>query len=265
MISPFLLKHIELGNWVIGEVSAHLIRQFQKIQVPLESEPGITARSLSYYRKVELRNCLISSKSQGVADLTTSVDAVNAVNSIFKQDVENGELSVGFDSIESEKINSALSLIKKTNETISRLLTSNISLFLKADRVHFRSASHPHLMGAIILGKKAFDQTLEGLATSIVHELAHQELYLLNLLDRLVIKEFDFNQIHAPFQGRKRPPIGRLHSMWALYRMVRFQNDLNNSNERFRNLLIENCEAFNSNELTDFGRFLVSITAKQVA
>jgi hypothetical protein len=265
MISPAILKHLEQGDWVVGEISRHLVRQFKSFQASLCNEPGLTVRSLSHYRKVDLSKCQLSSNSQGIYDLSTTSDSIGAVNSIFQQDIENATLSSGFNSFESERIMQALKLVENSDPYIFRLLVNNISVYLKADGVHFRSASHPHLMGAIILGEKAFGQTNAGLATSIVHELAHQELYLLNLLDRLVIREFDFNQIHAPFQGRKRPPIGRLHSMWALYRMVRFQKVLGSSNERYKKLLKENCEAFDSQELTDFGKFLVSVTSKQVA
>jgi hypothetical protein len=95
--------------------------------------------------------------------------------------------------------------------------------------------------------------------------MAHQELFLVNLLDRLVNEPWDYNQVHAPFQGIKRPPIGRLHSLWALYRMVQFQRSTGNVNQKHQNLLRQNVKAFEDQELTSFAKKLVEIAGRQAS
>lgn len=72
MIKQSMLQHIESGNWMVGQISDHLIRQFKKFQIPLGIEPRITARSLSHYRKVDLIDCFFNSKSKGLIDLSVS-------------------------------------------------------------------------------------------------------------------------------------------------------------------------------------------------
>jgi HEXXH motif-containing protein len=61
-----------------------------------------------------------------------------------------------------------------------------------------RSFSHPHFFGCLFL---VLDREPDELAVSIVHEMAHQEMFLLNLTNRLVVEGADFNLAHAPFQG----------------------------------------------------------------
>lgn len=265
MISAALIKHVEIGNWVVGEIADHLIRQFSKAQAHTENKPGLTERCLSHYQKVALPEVVLKSKSLGLQDLEMSANAKYAIDAIFKKELEQAEVRESFLSLEAEKIGAAMTLISNSNPQLYRLILKVVTVFLRADNVHFRSASHPHILGALVFGPKVVDQTVEGIAVSIVHELAHQELYLLNLLDRLVMKEFDYNEIHAPFQGRKRPPIGRLHSLWALYRMIQFERTIGVSIEHHSELLKANCAAFEKSELTDFAKFLVTVTAKQVA
>lgn len=265
MNNSSIQHHLESGDWVVGEISDQLKSRLSKNQPTIEQEPGLTARSLAHYKRLNLFEVKIQSDSIGLEDLNVSAEARSAIDSILNREIQGARLSSGFSISEREKLKSALDLIRKHDSSIELLLNKLVQTFLKAENVHFRSASHPHLMGSIILGTKATEQSVEKLAVSVVHELAHQELYMLNLLDRLVIKAFDHNEIHAPFQGRMRPPIGRLHSMWALYRMVQFQRKIGVCIEKHANLLKQNCQAFDSKELTEFGKFLVKMTEKQVA
>lgn len=88
--------------------------------------------------------------------------------------------------------------------------------------------------------------------------MGHQELFLINTLDRIVNHEFDFNMIHAPFQGRERPPIARMHSLFALYRMVQLERKSGISRGANSELMKENLNGFSDGELTDFGSSIVS-------
>lgn len=130
--------------------------------------------------------------------------------------------------------------------------------YMKLENVGFRSGSHPHAFGCIFFGTRIREFTEKEVAVSIVHEMAHQELFLLNLLDRLVESEADFKLVHAPFQGIVRPTIGRLHSLYALYRMVEFEQQASLSSDRHADLLYATAETFTPGDLTEYGAKLVA-------
>lgn len=134
---------------------------------------------------------------------------------------------------------------------------------MKLAEVTFRSGSHPHAFGCVFFGERISEFSMPEVATSIVHEMAHQELFLFNLLDRLVQSEADFKLVHAPFQGTKRPTIGRLHSFYALFRMVEFQRGAGIPSSRHSDMLLATSETFEPNDLTDYGQRLVSAIVKR--
>lgn len=147
-----------------------------------------------------------------------------------------------------------------------QLLEKWVSSYLLLKSVSFRSASSPHAFGCIFFGENMDRLSHKDLAVSIVHEMAHQELFLFNVLDRLVQAEADFNLVHAPFQGVVRPPIGRLHSLYALFRMVEFEKQACLPYERHEQLVFSTIDSFQSFELTDFAKQLIqSIKARTAA
>ncbi len=121
----------------------------------------------------------------------------------------------------------------------------------------FYGASHPHLMTMILLGDKFFQVNKLDRALSLVHEMAHQELFLINTLDRLVEYGSEYNMIHAPFQGKERPPIARLHSLFALFRMVQLERQNNILLSNNLDLLVANIKSFRNGELTPYGMKVV--------
>lgn len=154
-------------------------------------------------------------------------------------------------------ITTAERFIASKSMATGELLERWISTYLLLGDVYFRSGSSPHAFGCIFLGEKMDSLAFENLAVSIVHEMAHQELFLFNLIDRLVNAEADFNLVHAPFQGIKRPPIGRLHSLYALFRMVEFEKLADIPHERHQQLLLDTIHSFEEFELTDFAKRLL--------
>lgn len=138
-----------------------------------------------------------------------------------------------------------------------------ISGYCKLDNAIFRSASLPHAFGCIFFGNGLWESTAAQAAVSIVHEMAHQELFLINLVDRLVLGEADFKLVHAPLQGRLRPTIGRLHSLHALYRMVEFEHVVGIDPSRHVEQLLATADTFGPNDLTDFGMNLVNAVVKR--
>jgi hypothetical protein len=126
------------------------------------------------------------------------------------------------------------------------------------NEVNFRGASHPHFLGTLFLQVRDND-TLFDFMVSLIHESAHQELFLLNFVDRLINSQFDYNLIHAPYQNKERPPIGRLHSLHALYRMIQFIKIIDPKNENLNFYISKfklNLNSFMPGELTEFGCFL---------
>lgn len=156
-----------------------------------------------------------------------------------------------------EQIQDAESFIGTKAKQTRRLHELWISSYLLLENVTFRSASSPHAFGCIFFGENMDRLDYKNLAVSIVHEMAHQELFLFNVLDRLVETKADFNLVHAPFQGTVRPPIGRLHSLYALFRMVEFEKQAGLPHERHQQLVFETIDSFKDFELTDFAKQLV--------
>lgn len=156
-----------------------------------------------------------------------------------------------------ELVQNAENFIGKSARQTRIHLERWISSYLLLENVSFRSASSPHAFGCIFFGENMDRLDYKNLAVSIVHEMAHQELFLFNLLDRLVRTEADFNLVHAPFQGVVRPPIGRLHSLYALFRMVEFEKQAGLPHERHQQLVFDTIDSFKKFELTDFAKRLV--------
>lgn len=156
-----------------------------------------------------------------------------------------------------ELVGAAENFIGKKAKRTASLLELWISSYLLLENVTFRSASSPHAFGCIFFGENMDRLDYENLAVSIVHEMAHQELFLFNVIDRLVETKADFNLVHAPFQGTVRPPIGRLHSLYALFRMVEFEKQAGLPYERHQKLVFDTIDSFDDFELTDFAKQLV--------
>jgi hypothetical protein len=163
-----------------------------------------------------------------------------------------------------------LSLIVKAERFLSEIAPRTFALkdrwvnsYMKLEDVGFRSGSHPHAFGCIFFGERIKEFTAQEVAVSMVHEMAHQELFLFNLLDRLVEAEADFKLVHAPFQGTVRPTIGRLHSLYALFRMVEFEKQAGLRSDRHADLLFATAATFEPGDLTEYGKKLVSAVVRR--
>ncbi len=160
-------------------------------------------------------------------------------------------------------ISEAEELLSFYAPTTSVHLKKWISGYCKLDNATFRSASLPHAFGCIFFGDGLWESTPAQAAVSIVHEMAHQELFLINLVDRLVLGEADFKLVHAPLQGRLRPTIGRIHSLHALYRMIEFERVVGIDHSRHVEQLLATAQTFGPNDLTAFGLSLVNAVVKR--
>jgi HEXXH motif-containing protein len=193
--------------------------------------------------------------------------------------VEQGQVEVGAAAadalvggspshgVDGNNIAAAVALLRATDPLLAKAFDEAIEGVVIVDGVAFRSASHPHGFGVIFLSAERCRSAPAEIALSLVHELAHQELFLVNLIDRLVREGSDHSLLHAPYQGKERPPIGRLHSAHALWRMTRFCRALGwgERAERYGGYLRSNLVAFRDGELTEFAtRMLVNVHRKAV-
>ncbi len=259
-----LQTDLSKGQWVFDQISSQFESSIKSKFNSCKDEHSVLEFCMSLYKQLNINHSILCSSSQGLNDLTISKSTRDAINRILSENSKFTKLS-SFSENESKKIKESLLYIKKNNTSISKYLDTQISVFLRVNGNSFRSASHPHMYGAILIGDGFLNLSLEDSALSIVHELAHHELFLINLADRLVNKEFDQNQIFAPLQKRERPPIGRLHSLWALYRMAEFTRDQNLNHKRYSNILLENLNSFHAKELTEFAVELVQIVKRRWA
>lgn len=147
----------------------------------------------------------------------------------------------------------AVNLIRQTSPQSYISWDTHIEGIMQISGGDFYGASHPHIMSMILLGDKFYQASIMDRALSLVHEMGHQELFLINTMDRLVQRGFEYNMLHAPFQGKERPPIGRLHSLFALFRMVQFERENGIFQTNNHDLLRANLESFCGDELTPFG------------
>lgn len=263
-LSDRILIALENGEWCLQDIAPSFRRRLANgLQIdPLAK--NISALCMGFYGKVHPNRILIPHLSRAIDPHQLSVEAKALIEATFTNEYDNSSVC-DFEIETKVKLQEALTIVEQANKGLSTLRESNVTGFIRVAGVNFRSASHPHIFGLILLGDGVLSQTEEQLAVSVVHEMAHHELFLVNLLDRLVNEPWDYNQVHAPFQGMKRPPIGRLHSLWALYRMVQFQRSTGNVNQKYQDLLRQNVEAFEDQELTSFARRLVEIAGRQAS
>lgn len=264
-LSSAVLDNLSTGKWSFELLGPHfrssLIRRVEKMYsfdaAKLHNLP-ILGLTLLAYRK-----------SKGLFQTTDFTKIVNSrlgspnirtVWSDLSETIYSSAIPSNFTDSEIEKLSAAERLISNSWKTAYDLQKNWITSYARLENVHFRSGSHPHAFGCLFFGERIQAMSELELATSIIHEMAHQELFLINLVDRLIEEDFDFNMVHAPFQGKKRPPIGRLHSLYALFRMIQFQRCVGLTPSKYENLFLETTKSFSSSELTPFGQQLVQQT-----
>lgn len=167
---------------------------------------------------------------------------------------------------ESKAASADLNQIRQIAPKLAELYQATIEAIVLTNGVGFTAASSPKLFGLIIITDRYCGLPKSERMLSMIHELAHQELFLINLIDRLIPASTEQNLIYSPFQERDRPPIGRLHACHVLFRMVQFIKTATKKyfpEEQLMRLKIELKACIASidkeNELTHFGRKLIEI------
>ena len=269
-LKELALKTIEAGAWTFDELAPRFrsaltgrILSAQEGQVEsLESRSLMEITIRAYEPRVK-SSWQGFSENQKFLKPAESTDDL-AIQTLIAEKVSTGGTPASFSPEEIRLISDAESFLRAFAPTASQLMERWVPSYMKLADVPFRSGSHPHAFGCIFFGERIAEFSAANVATSIVHEMAHQELFLFNLLDRLVESDADFKLAHAPFQGTKRPTIGRLHSFYALFRMVEFERSAGLPSAHHAELLLATAETFEPNDLTEYGHRLANAVVNRI-
>jgi HEXXH motif-containing protein len=120
-----------------------------------------------------------------------------------------------------------------------------------------QSGSSPRFFGCILMPTNAFEIAPGLLAADLVHEMAHQELFVLNAYDRLVSPHADETWRFSIFAGIPRPTMGRFHAAHALFRLVQLSRQTGTGAFVRRGKLWRMRRSFRPGDLTPLGRLIV--------
>lgn len=252
-LQKLILQKLAEGQWVFSLLENSLTKAFEK-------ELGLASGSLSLLQ-LSLRRYLglqLASKQSfpyflNPADFQSEEDQKK-----FAETVQpNGRLG-DWTYLEEQIVRSSFSDLKGKAPEAGSLVENTLSAFVRMKGSSFAGASMPSAYGAFLAGDQFFKLSRAEQMLSLVHELAHQELFLINLVDRLILEPADFNLSFAPYQGKARPPIGRLHSLYALFRMNQYCDQLGGDRAFLLYKLEQTKKSLAPSELTAFGLALVA-------
>lgn len=268
--SQYCIEQIGALNWVFDmlvpgfefALKKRILASRPAVTDEVLSTQDITQLALLAYRP-ELTSNSVVNRPFGLF-LDPCLFPESSVLGLMAEQTYSGGCPSSFSLYERQLITDAHRLIAQKCPDVWGYLKKYVRHYMKVANVPYRSASWPHSFGCIFVGESALQRSPVDLSISLIHELAHQELFLVNLVDRLVTSNADYNLVHAPFQGRARPPIGRLHSFYALFRMIHFVEKMDLSGEAYANYLNETYKTFEEEELTPFAKKLVDVCLNSV-
>jgi len=186
------LKTIETGAWTFDELAPRFrsalvgrilnAQEGQRESLERKSLMEITLRAY---------DPRVTSAWQGLEQHSGFVNRAEvpehlAVQAMIAEKVSIGATPSTFTSEEVALLSEAEAYLRTTAPGTARLKDRWVPFYMKLAEVTFRSGSHPHAFGCVFFGERISEFSMPEVATSIVHEMAHQELFLFNLLDRLV-------------------------------------------------------------------------------
>lgn len=139
----------------------------------------------------------------------------------FREVPEGGSLHECSESLFNEGHNNILKAESKMKEFLPnyygehKALVNNI---IVASSERFIAGSSFDLQGAIML-KIHENQPTEDVIDLIIHETAHQHLFLLSTMDSLCLNDPDA-LYKSPLRQDPRPAVGNFHAIFVLYRLV---------------------------------------------
>jgi HEXXH motif-containing protein len=119
------------------------------------------------------------------------------------------------------------------------------------------SGSSPRFCGCLLLPAGLFEVPPRRFVTGLIHELAHQEVFVLNAYDRLTDPSGDDVWRFSAFAGVSRPTVGRLHAAHALFRLIQLSRQTSAGTFVNRSKLWRTLRTFRKGELTPLGQALV--------
>lgn len=238
-----LLNSIRDGGWILDVLINFIEKEFKNPH----RDQCLTYKELNIFYYGNIKTSKIPSFVNPDEDLNFSSYILSRIN-------RDGEL-IEFSTLQKNKIEQSVKQLQPILNGGMNFV-ENLS-FVNVDSQSYRSASSPHLLGIIVLTSKINFEKKYNLSKSIIHELGHQELFLLNFIDPIV-KANDTNlSAFSPYQETERPPIGRIHSLYALYRMIQHEKYFNNNYDfelRMFNQTLDTLDGC----LTPFGEELVN-------
>lgn len=214
--------------------------------------------TLAYYRVLPAEDVLVALKDGAFEGRAPCYPSPHPVWRRLTKTVASQCDPIKLDQTQNDVLLNSWADLAAVSKSNGSQFASAIQAIAPLGGADFGAASTPHLFGCIFVSQRWIEQPFEKRMTSLVHELAHQELFMVNLVDRLVNSSADYALAHAPLQGTMRPPIGRLHSAHALFRMRNFQREVGWESSESDRLLADTCRTFQPGELTPLASELVN-------
>ena len=264
---PKILKELEQGNWVIPILAKTFVSEISTFIEKLHDKIGST-RDIPFGMLAPMAYLKFENKELEI--FLTQKEEFKRVSFLGKNqnELKLNDFARRFsptcqvDQFQESKMTFSLKMRDEMSNSFPAAFESLGAIdlkFLPVRGAAFRAASHPHLIGTIALGEGYFKLGPLEAQKSIAHELAHQELFLINLVDRIVLPGREAGLDYSPLQKTERPLIGRFHSAHALFRMIQFER-LNSmaSIEATTELLRKTLEKITLADLTPFGSDMVT-------
>lgn len=256
-----LLENLESGNWTLSDLTRSLKDELRK-NVPTYHDEPLSINASNYFLQTDF-NPEKMYAGTGFPILPSPANNSTGIFDFFLAQLKykGQELALEISYLDDARRNHLFKTFDKIKahypwfQTTVDELNLIICFFKGAS---FLSTSNPKILGTIFINESIFE-TAEELDVTIIHELAHQELFLLNMIDLLIDKDMIHNLSHARFQGYQRPPIGRFHSLHSIYRMTKYSElSIHPLFSHLKKDFFNAIEDLQSEELSFFGKEMYS-------
>ena len=249
MIKELVLNNIRTDSWSLPLLAPYFLEAAKKkVRLSDIENCDLIAKVFSHNIQYHISDSVVTELSGD--DKSNYLRLISKSGSFAK-----------FDETELVQLKDLLKF-SEIDSKVCKILSDQLifSGFLRLNEVNFKTASHPHFYGIIILSELFFKQSIESKYISVCHELGHHELFLINTTDRLVVNEYENHKVFVQLQNTERPPMARLHSLFALDKMISAAKRIRSLElEKFETMIIQNLETFNEIELTEFGNKVVTV------
>lgn len=251
-----ILQSVKKHGWLFD----HLLPRFRIGLAQRLCSKGLTSVSASMLKASTLAYGVISDPKivVNVDDLYPNIKSENEFwGNVQRRLYQGGRVSRP-QPVEQRLLERAQNDLSKIFPEVEKNFSKVIEKICLIRDANLLSSSSPWGFGCIFLGESFFDQDRLDQMYTLIHELAHHELFLINLFDPLVTNDSRKSLRWSPFPKRYRPPYGRLHAGYVLFRLNYYAHYLGRRTDQFRDFLHKTLGTFESWELTDFGNHFVN-------